>query len=140
MERFYDPRKGQTNNPVGSNYDPTVDAGSSGGEVNDLHPERAYGTDTRNLNGESRLIASKADTNNIKEQGRVHHYMAAAKAAGKYRQNSLIDEPGIRGETPRTEANIKGTNVPTLGDRIGIGGSANYARKPKRMAGKFVGF
>ena len=140
MERFYDPRKGQDDTLVRSTYDPTVDAGSSGGEVNDLHPERAYGTDTRHFGGEEKLIASKADTSNIKEQGRVHHFMAAAKAAGRYKQNSLIDEPGLRGETPRTEADIKGTNIPTLGDRIGIGGSANYARKPKRMAGKFVGF
>jgi hypothetical protein len=140
MEKFYDPRKGQNNTPVQSGYDPSVDSGSSGGEVNDLHPERAYGTDTRRLGGEEKLIAGKADTQNIKDQDRVHHFMAAARVAGRYKQNALIDEPGLRGETPRTEANIKGTNVPTLGDRIGIGGSANYARKPKKMAGKFTGF
>lgn len=140
MERFYDPRKGQESSPIPSNYDPTVDAGSSGGDTSDLNPGRAYTTDTRHFDSEERSIADKANTGNTKEGSNINKYLAAARSAGKFKQQTMIDEPQIRGRTPRTEANIKGTNVPTLGDRIGTGGSTNYATKPGRMAGRFVGF
>jgi hypothetical protein len=140
MERFYDPRRGQESTPIPNNYDPRVDAGSSGGETSDLNPGRAYKTDTRHFSGEARTTAGKAGTNNTGTETRVNRYLAAAKTAGKFKQQALIDEPQIRGRTPRTEANIKGTNVPTLGDRIGIGGSTNYATKPTNSTGKFVSF
>jgi hypothetical protein len=140
MERFYDPRRGQESSPIPSNYDPRVDAGSSGGDTSDLNPGRAYTTDTRHFSTEEKAIAAKADTSNNGKELRVNKYLAAARTAGKFKQKAMIDEPQIRGRTPRTEANIKGTNVPTLGDRIGIGGSTNYATKPTGTAGKFVGF
>lgn len=140
MERFYDPRRGQESKPIPSNYDPTVDAGSSSGDTSDLNPGRAYKTDTRHFSNEEKITAGKAGTSNVRGESKVNKYLAAAKSAGKFKQQALIDEPQIRGRTPRTEANIKGTNVPTLGDRIGIGGSTNYATKPTSSAGKFVGF
>jgi hypothetical protein len=140
MERFYDPRRGQESTPISSNYDPAVDAGSSGGDTSDLNPGRAYRTDTRHFNSKEKATANKAGTSNVRQESKVNKYLAAARSAGKFKQSVLIDEPQIRGRTPRTEANIKGTNVPTLGDRIGLGGSTNYATKPTATAGKFVGF
>ena len=136
MERFYDPRRGQESTPIPSNYDPTVDAGSSGGDTSDLNPGRAYRTDIRHFSSEERSTADKAGTSNIRQESKVNKYLAAARSAGKFKQSALIDEPQIRGRTPRTEANIKGTNVPTLGDRIGLAGSTNYARKPGINSGK----
>jgi hypothetical protein len=140
MERFYDPRRGQESTPIPSNYDPRVDAGSSGGDTSDLNPGRAYTTDTRNFNADEKTTASRAGTSNDRQESNVNKYLAAAKTAGKFKQQALVDEPQIRGRTPRTEASIKGTNVPTLGDRIGIAGGVNYATKPTATAGKFVGF
>lgn len=140
MERFYDPRRGQESTPIPSNYDPRVDAGSSGRDTSDLNPGGAYTTDTRNFTAEEKTTASRANTNNNRQEAKVNTYLAAARSAGKFKQQSMIDEPQIRGRIPRTEANLKGTNVPTLGDRIGIGGSTNYATKPTATAGKFVGF
>lgn len=119
---------------------PVPRAGSSSGGNEELHPERAYGTDLRYLDREEKQTASRADTDNKVGQNRVARFLNSAKAAGRYKQNALIDEPQIRGETPRAEASIKGVNVPTLGDRIGTAGSVNYARKPEQRAGKFVGF
>jgi hypothetical protein len=66
--------------------------------------------------------------------------MAAAKTAGAYRQRVQIDEPTIRGKTPRNEAVIAGVQLPSLGDTIGTAGSTNYARKPSGFAGTFRGF
>jgi len=140
MERFYDPRRGQESTPIPSNYDPRVDAGSSGRDTSDLNPGGAYTTDTRNFSAEEKTTASRANTNNNRQEAKVNTYLAAAKAAGRFKQQELVDEPQIRGRIPRGEASIKGTNVPTLGDRIGIGGSTNYATKPTATAGKFVGF
>jgi hypothetical protein len=140
MERFYDPRRGQESTPVSSNYDPTVDSGSSGGDTSDLNPGRAYTTDTRRFGSEEKATATRAGTSNDRQESKVNKYLAAARTAGKYQQSALVNEPQIRGRTPRTEANIKGTNVPTLGDRIGLGGSTNYATKPTSTAGKFTGF
>jgi hypothetical protein len=114
--------------------------GSSSGGSSDLHPENAYGTDLRYLDTEEKNTANKANTSNQSQKNKVRHYMDAAKAAGKYRQHALIDEPALRGNTPRVEASIKGTNVPTLGDKVGIAGSTNYAQKPGATAGKFTGF
>jgi hypothetical protein len=119
---------------------PTPGGGSSSAGNSEQHPERAYGTDLRYLDKEEKQTASKSDADNIVQQRRVKKFLAAARASGKHQQNTLVDEPQIRGKTPRTSANINGTNVPTLGDRIGTGGSVNYARKPKSKSGKFVGF
>jgi hypothetical protein len=129
MARFFDPT-----------YDPRSDAGSSGGESSDLHPERAYTTDIRRLDDAERGFADSADTRNENQRERVKKFMAAARTAGEYRQRSQIAEPTIRGKTPRTEAVIDGTSLPSLGDTIGTGGSTSYARKPSAFSGTFRGF
>jgi hypothetical protein len=129
MARFFDPT-----------YDPRQDAGTSGGDTSDLHPERAYDTDIRRLDDTERGFADRADTRNENKQDRVKKFMAAAKTAGAYRQRSQISEPGIRGQTPRSEAVIDGVQLPSLGDTVGTAGSTNYARKPSSRAGMFRGF
>jgi len=140
MEKFYDPRRDQENTPVKPGYNPSTNPGSSVVDTSDLHPERSYDVDTRRIVDTSPETLGRADTANAVQQRRVNKFIDAARTAGKFRQQALIDEPQLRGKTPRTEANIKGTNVPTLGDRIGLGGSTNYATKPHRMAGTFRGF
>ena len=129
MARFFEPT-----------YDPRQDAGSSGGDSSDLHPERAYATDTRHLDETERGFANRADTGNEVQQNRVKKFMAAAKTAGEYQQRTQIAEPTIRGKTPRTEAVIDGTQLPSMGDTIGTVGSTNYARKPGAFSGTFRGF
>ena len=117
------------------NYDPRQLSGTSGAEVTDLHPEQAYDTDMRRIEPSER---SSAESVNDK-QGRVAKFMAAARSAGKFRQKAMIDEPGIRGKTPRTEANINGTALPSLGDTYGRVGSTNYANKPQPRFGRPFG-
>jgi hypothetical protein len=95
-------------------YDPRQDSGSSGVEVSDLNPEKLYDTDLRRVDEDARK---------------------SAKAAGKYKQRAGIAEPTIRGKTPRGIASIAGTELPSLGDRIGRGGSVNYAEKPQPFGG-----
>jgi hypothetical protein len=129
MARFLDPT-----------YDPRQDSGTSGGDTSDLNPERAYDTDVRRLDETERDVADSADTRNEVKQDRVRKYMAAAKTAGAYRQRAQIDEPTIRGKTPRNEAVIAGVQLPSLGDTVGTAGSTNYARKPSGFAGTFRGF
>jgi hypothetical protein len=129
MARFLDPT-----------YDPRQDSGTSGGDTSDLNPERAYDTDVRRLDKTERDVADSADTRNEVKQDRVRKYMAAAKTAGAYRQRAQIDEPTIRGKTPRNEAVIAGVQLPSLGDTVGTAGSTNYARKPSGFAGTFRGF
>lgn len=129
MARFLDPT-----------YDPRQDSGTSGGDTSDLNPERAYDTDIRRLDETERDVANSADTRNEVKQDRVRKYMAAAKTAGAYRQRAQIDEPTIRGKTPRNEAVIAGVQLPSLGDTVGTAGSTNYARKPSGFAGTFRGF
>jgi len=119
---------------------PGTHAGSSAGADQELHPERSYGTDLRYLEGDEKSTAEHADTSNTVQQNRVRRFLASAKAAGKYKQDSLIAEPGIRGETPHVQASIKGVSLPYTGDKMGVSGTTSYARKPKNMAGKFVGF
>ena len=129
MARFLDPT-----------YDPRQDSGTSGGDTSDLNPERAYDTDVRRLDETERDVADSADTRNEVKQDRVRKYMAAAKTAGAYRQRAQIDEPTIRGKTPRNVAVIAGVQLPSLGDTVGTAGSTNYARKPSGFAGTFRGF
>lgn len=119
-----------------STYDPRKDSGTSGAELSDLNPEQAYDTDLRRLDTEERLTASRADTENVRQQDRVAKYFKAAKSAGKFRQKAGIDEPTIRGKTPRTEAVIEGVYLPSLGDTFGTAGSTNYANKPQPNFGK----
>jgi len=125
---------------VKQSYDPTSHGGSSAAATDDLRPGSAYTVDTRNLDKSEKQTAEKANTSNEVGEARAQKFLAAARASGRFKQAALHDEPGIRGKTPRTEANIKGTNVPTLGDKIGVTGSTNYAQKPGGSSGTFKGF
>lgn len=129
MARFLDPT-----------YDPRNQSGTSGAEVTDLNPEQAYDTDIRRLDETGRAIAEETDVRNVRQQERVAKFMAAAKTAGAYKQRASIDEPQIRGRTPRNEANIDGVVLPSQGDSGGKAGGVSYARKPQPSAGTFKGF
>jgi len=113
-------------------YTPGVNAGTSGAEVSDLRPEQAYDTDFRRLDPDERRSAEAINDN----QNRVARYMRAAKTAGAYQQRANIDEPMIRGKTPRAKAVIDGTELPSTGDSGGRTGSVGYARKPKPNFGR----
>ena len=113
-------------------YDPRQDSGTSGAEVSDLRPELAYDTDLRRVEEDVRGSAESANRN----QDRVAKFMRAAKTAGAYRQRASIDEPTIRGRTPKTRAEIAGVELPTTGDSGGRSGAVGYARKPERQFGK----
>jgi hypothetical protein len=113
-------------------YDPGVDSGTSGAEVSDLNPEQAYDTDLRRLSEDSRGAAESVND----DQNRVAKFMRAAKSAGAYRQKASIDEPTIRGRTPRVRAEINGVELPTTGDSGGRTGTVGYARKPAAQFGK----
>ena len=121
MASFFDPT-----------YDPRQDAASSGVEVNDLNPERIYDTDLRRVDEEDRGAVAPSND----KQGRVAKFMRAAKSAGAYRQRAGIAEPTIRGRTPRNPAVIDGTELPSMGDRMGRGGGTNYANKPQPRSGR----
>ena len=144
MARFYDPRQGKENEPfdprIGDRgrlqYDPRNDSGTSGTESSDLRPEKAYDTDLRRVDAEERPAIEALND----KQDQIAKYFAAARSAGKFRQQAAIDEPTIRGKTPRTEANIAGTALPSMGDRIGQAGGTNYADGPQRFSGTFKGF
>jgi hypothetical protein len=62
------------------NYDPSINAGTSGAEVSDLRPEQAYDTDLRRLDPEERSSAESVNDN----QERVGKFMRAAKTTCKY--------------------------------------------------------
>lgn len=115
-----------------STYDPRQLSGTSGTEITDLHPEHAYDVDLRRVEADERPAI--ASLNN--EQTRVAKFMRAAKSAGKFRQAASIDEPAVRGKTPRRPASIAGTELPTRGDTGGRSGSIGYARKPVPQFGK----
>ncbi len=109
-----------------STYDSRQQSGTSGAEVSDLRPEQAYDTDLRRVDADSRNSVESIND----DQGRVAKFLKSAKAAGKYKVKASIDEPTIKGKTPRTEANIDGSALPSLGDTFGRGGGTNYANKP----------
>lgn len=131
MARFYNPRLGEERRPLETGYDPRNDAGTSGAEVSDLRPEQAYDTDLRRLSADERLGAESLNDN----QNRVAKFMRAARSAGAYRQRASIDEPTIRGRTPRAPASIDGVALPTRGDSGGRSGSVGYASKPQPRSG-----
>lgn len=120
MADFFDPT-----------YDPRQLSGTSGAEVSDLRPEQAYDTDLRRIAPEEREAVEPIND----QQRRVEKYFRAAKSAGKFKQKAAIDEPQIRGKTPRREAVIGGTNLPSMGDTYGKVGSTGYARKPQPRFG-----
>lgn len=109
-----------------------VTSGTSGAEVSDLRPEQAYDTDLRRVDAPSRSSAESVND----DQNRVAKFMRAAKTAGAYRQRASIDEPTIRGRTPRTQATIEGVELPSTGDSGGRTGAVGYARKPAAQFGK----
>jgi hypothetical protein len=94
-----------------------VTTGSSGAELSDLNPEHGYDIDVRRLDPEERGVAERSNA----AQPGIAKYFRAAKAAGKFQQSSQINEP--------TSA--------SHGDRIGRGGSTNYADKPAVQFGKY---
>ena len=112
-----------------------MSSGTSGAESSDLRPEQAYDTDLHRVEPRERNSVSALND----KQDRVAKYMAAARSAGKFRQKAGIDEPAIRGKTPRTEATIAGTSLPSMGDTIGRAGSTNYANKPGSSFGRRYG-
>jgi len=140
MAKFFDP-----------DYDPRVDAASSGVEVTDLRPEQSRDVDLRRLDPEERESFSDRfrtfgyDKNQEDAQDKIASYMKAAKVAGAYRTKAGIDEPTVRGKTPRNPAVIDvqtygspfgGTVLPSMGDTVGTAGSTNYANKPQPRFGK----
>ena len=121
MAKFFDPT-----------YDPGRDAGTSGAEVTDLNPEQAYDTDLRRVAEDDRGATKSINS----DQRRVAKFMRAAKSAGAYKQRASIDEPLVRGEVPRTRAEIAGVELPSTGDSGGRAGAVGYARKPANQFGK----
>jgi hypothetical protein len=118
-----------------STYDPRQLSGTSGAELSDLNPAQAYDTDLRRIAAESRGAVESVND----DQLRKAKFFAAAKSAGKFKQKAQIDEPTIRGKTPRNEAVLSGTNLPSMGDEFGTVGSTNYANKPQPRFGRPFG-
>lgn len=111
-------------------------AGTSGGYVTDLNPERAYDVDIRRLDDEEKRTAYAGDIRNEKQQNRVEKFLRAKKSAGKFRQKMSYDQPFTdrQGQTP---AFIEG-------DPFGKAGATNYANKPQsstnRLYTPYTGF
>lgn len=144
MARFYDPRRGQEDQPVEgpagyrgrTQYDPRIDSGSSGGETTDITPERQYGVDLRRLGRENAATAIAADTANEQKQEQVGKFLKASRLAAKYRQQQDTQYPITGNSVPRTPMARRGVQIPSLGDSRGNRGSVNYATKPQPRTGK----
>ena len=97
--------------------------GTSGYNVTDLTPERAYDVDMRRLEDEERSTAYAGDTRNVRQQDRVEKFLRAKRSAGKFRQKMSYDQPFTdrQGQTP---AFIEG-------DAFGKAGATNYPNKPQ---------
>ena len=92
MARFYD-----------STYDPQKDSGTSGIEVTDLNPEKAYDTDLRRVDPDLRDDLGKNE-----KPDKVAKFTKAVKIANDYKQRRRIAEPTLNGKTPITKAIING--------------------------------
>jgi hypothetical protein len=144
MARFYDPRQGKRDEPFDAKagkrgrpeYDPRHDSGTSSSDTSDLHPEHEYRIDLRRVEQNDRNAVESLNNNKDK----VAKYFAAAKSAGKFKQNAAVNENTINGKTPRTAAQIQGVVLPNMGDTVGTTGSTEYANKPQRYSGKFSSF
>lgn len=144
MARFYNPRRGQEDQPVDYpvgyrgrlQYDPRVDSGSSGGETSDITPERQYSVDLRRLGQDNAETALAADTANDEKQERVQKFLKATRLAGKYQQQQDIQYPIIGNSVPVSTMARNGVQLPSLGDSRGNRGSVNYATKPQPRTGK----
>ena len=127
MARFYD-----------STYDPQKDSGTSGIEVTDLNPEKAYDTDLRRVDPDLRDDLAENEKPN-----KVSKFTKAVKIANDYKQRRRIAEPTLDGKTPVTKAVINGVELPSLrGRNYGDpgAGATEYAHKPKPGFGSFYGF
>ena len=113
MGRFNQPLTKAGKESIPGTYDPSLDAGTSATDTSDLNPGRAYDVDIRRLDNNERDISKRVD--NERQQERINKFMAAAKSAGKFRQNALLNEP--------TSADQGETFSPV--------GSVGYARKPQ---------
>ena len=123
MARFYD-----------STYDPQKDSGTSGIEVTDLNPEKAYDTDLRRVDPDLRN-----DLEENEKPNRVSKFTKAVKIANDYKQRRRIAEPKLDGKTPVTKAIINGVELPSLrGKNYGDpgAGATEYSHKPKPNAGR----
>ena len=123
MARFYD-----------STYDPQKDSGTSGIEVTDLNPEKAYDTDLRRVDPDLRN-----DLEENEKPNRVSKFTKAVKIANDYKQRRRIAEPKLAGKTPVTKAIINGVELPSLrGKNYGDpgAGATEYSHKPKANAGR----
>jgi hypothetical protein len=92
-------------------YNPFKDSSSSGSEVTDLNPERAYSTDLRRVDEDIRGSLGTLDSKEIN----VGKFFKAARLANKYRQQAQIG--GAADDIP--------------GDTFGPVGSSSYGQKPK---------
>ena len=127
MARFYD-----------STYDPQKDSGTSGIEVTDLNPEKAYDTDLRRVAPDLRDDLGKNE-----KPDKVAKFTKAVKIANDYKQRRRIAEPTLNGKTPITKAIINGVELPSLrGRNYGDpgAGATEYAHKPKSGFGTFYNF
>lgn len=144
MARFYNPRRENIDQPVDTSvgyrgrleYDPRQDSGSSGGEVNDITPERQYDVDLRRLDREERVTAEAADTANVIKQNRLSRYLNAARLAEKYKSQADTKYPVVGNSIPRQPASRGGVVLPSLGEVPGGRGSINYPNKPQPRTGK----
>lgn len=163
MARFYNPRRGQEDQPVDypvgyrgrSQYDPRVDAGSSGGEVTDVTPERQYVVDLRRLDPEERDVvddslrrkefAYPTQQERLEKRDYIKNAVRATRLASKYKQQENIKRPTIGTEVPRRPAMTNfssfgvpfgGQTLPSMGEAPGSAGSVNYANKPQPRTGK----
>ena len=127
MARFYD-----------STYDPQKDSGTSGIEVTDLNPEKAYDTDLRRVDPDLRDDLGKNE-----KPDKVARFTKAVKIANDYKQRRGIAEPTLNGKTPITKAVINGVELPSLrGRNYGDpgAGATEYAHKPKSGFATFYNF
>jgi len=144
MARFYDPLRERpdqlVDTPIGYKgrleYDPRQDAGSSGGDVSDITPERQYDVDLRRLGQDNAETAAAADTANTVQQNRVSRFLKASRLASKYKQQADTQYPVIGNSVPREPASRGGVTLPSLGDVPGARGSVNYPNKPQPRSGK----
>lgn len=120
MGRFYEPLNDSRGSFIPETYDPTIDSGTSGAEITDLNPGKAYDVDIRRLDASARSSANRADTSNTKQQDRAAKFMAAAKSAGKFKQTAQINEATSAGP----------------GETFSPIGSVGYAKKPQPNFGR----
>jgi len=99
--------------------------GSSAKAVTDAEPENAQQVDLRRVKD---IGGALADANAAAE-GKARG-LKAARAAVRYRESSLVDQPTFGGVTPRVEGEIAGVRFPSKGERFGAAGGENYAEGP----------